>query len=96
MRQAALDLITNVHIEMDRVRGVEVPGHEPDEHLLSEIHSERQIIEEHVHHFLDRVEAVISFQQWLEFKKLTQECKDWVHREMDETAKAMDYILSPE
>jgi UDP-glucose 6-dehydrogenase len=41
VRQAALDLITNIHIEMMRVRGIEVPGHEPDEHELSEIHSER-------------------------------------------------------
>lgn len=60
VRQAALDLINNVHIEMLRVRGIEVPGHEPDEHSLSEIHSERQIIVEHVRHFLDRVEAIIS------------------------------------
>lgn len=96
VRQIALDLINNVHIEMLRVRGIEVPGGEPDEHELSEVHTERQIIIEHVRHFLDRVEAIISLQQWGKFKVLTDQCKSWVHQELDETAKALNYVLSPE
>jgi len=76
------------------VRGIEVPGREKDAHTVSQIHSERQVVEEHVRHFLDRVEASISLQQWRQFEDLTTECKNWVVRELAETKKSLDYVLS--
>ena len=60
--QAAIDFINNVQNEKLRVRGFEVPGQEIDEHLKAEVRNERQILEEHARHFLDRVENIITVQ----------------------------------
>ena len=96
VRQASLDLVKNVHIEMLRIRGIEVPGVEPDQHTRDQITSERQIVEEHVRHWIDRVERMISMPQMREFAKLTNECKDWVTRELQQTQQSLTALLSRE
>ena len=60
MKAIAQDFVANVHNEMLRVRGFEVVGREVDEHEREAVRSERQIIEEHARHFLDRIESIIT------------------------------------
>ena len=94
VKKAATDLINNVQIEMMRVRGLEVVGGEPDEHALSEIHCEKDVLQEHARHFITRVEAIITIQQWQAFEQLTIECKNWIHQQLDNTQRSLNYILS--
>ena len=80
---------------MVRVRNLEVVGGEPDARALQEIHSQKQIMQRHARHFLDKVEAIITINQFREFEKLTTECKSWIKTELKEAQTALDYILSP-
>jgi len=57
---------------------------------------ERDIVKEHVRHFLDRVESLISIAQWHQFDALTNECKSWIQRELLETTKALNFLLTPD
>lgn len=33
-------------------------------------------------------------QQWKAFEQLTIECKDWIHQQLDNTQRSLNYILS--
>jgi len=61
---------------------------------LVKLSDERSIILEHARHFVQKVEALITIQQWKEFEKLTIDCKNWVHQELEETQKALNFMLS--
>ena len=80
---------------MIRVRNLEVVGGEPDAQALQVIHSQKYIMQGHARHFLDKVEAIITINQFREFEKLTTECKSWIKTELKEAQTALDYILSP-
>ena len=55
---------------------------------------ERSIILEHARHFVEKVEAIITIQQWKQFEKLTIDCKSWVRQELQETQKSLNFMLS--
>ena len=58
------------------------------------LEKERKAIRAYVRRFLDIVESLISINQLKEFEKLTRDCKAWIRRELRETTKALDYLLT--
>jgi len=59
-----MEFVKNVHSEQMRARNLENPGHPLDKHAQKLMDIEREIIKEHVRHFLDKVESFISIAQW--------------------------------
>ena len=61
-----------------------------NEHSQKLMITGRRVIKEHVRHFLDRIESLISIAQWHQFDELTKKCKQWIQTELLETAKALN------
>lgn len=65
VHKASLDFVNNVRTEQMRARGLEQPGTtEIAPHSQKLMSIERDIIKEHVRHFLEKVESLISMSQW--------------------------------
>jgi len=60
------------------------------------LEKERKAVKAYVRRYLDTVESLISINQLKEFEKLTRDCKAWIRRELRETTKALDYLLTEE
>ena len=79
---------------MMRVHALEVIGGQPDQYAQAQIYGEKGILQQHARHFIDQVESVLSLQQFKAFAELTNECKKWIHVQLNETMKALNYLLS--
>ena len=90
VHQASLDFVNTVYKEQMRARHLEQPGETMNEHSQKLMITGRRVIKEHVRHFLDRIESLISIAQWHQFDELTKKCKQWIQTELLETAKALN------